>query len=148
MNKKLKVAMGVAGSALFLFVLLSLLYYRSVTAGLPDVEKLGEYDPAQTTKIFSRDGTLIATLFDQNRTPVGFEEIDPMMREAIVAVEDRRFFEHEGVDARGIVRAALGNFTSGEVQQGASTLTMQLARSLFLDNSRTYSRKLRESILA
>lgn len=126
----------------------ALTIYGVLSAGLPDVTRLDRYDPAQTTKIYASDGTLIATLFDENRTPVTYEEIAPLMREAIVSIEDRRFFEHGGVDWKGIARAALGNFSNGGVEQGASTLTMQLARRLFLSDERTYTRKLREAILA
>lgn len=134
----------------FTFMLIGggLAVFFALTAGLPDVTKLNEYDPAQTTKIYAADGTLIATLFDENRTPVTIEHIAPLMREAIVSIEDRRFFEHAGVDWKGIARAALGNLSNGGVEQGASTLTMQLARRLFLSDERTYTRKLREAVLA
>jgi penicillin-binding protein 1A len=145
---RLRVAYAVVGGSFTLIFLCVVALFGAVTAGLPDVTKLQEYDPAQTTKIYSRDGTLIATLFDQNRTPVTIDEISEPMKQAIVAIEDRRFYDHDGVDYRGIVRAALGNSVSGEVEQGASTLTMQLARRLFLDDERTYTRKLREAVLA
>lgn len=125
-----------------------LLVVGAVTTDLPDVSKLEEYDPAQTTKVFAANGTLVATLFDENRTPVSSDQIAPIMKEALVSIEDRRFYEHDGVDLKGIARAALGNFVHGGVEQGASTLTMQLARRLFLSNERTYTRKLREAVLA
>ena len=145
---KLRIAYAVVGGSLTLIFLCIVALFGAVTAGLPDVTKLQEYDPAQTTKIYARDGTLVATLFDQNRTPVTIDEISEPMKQAIVAIEDRRFYDHDGVDYRGIVRAALGNTVSGEVEQGASTLTMQLARRLFLDDERSYTRKLREAVLA
>lgn len=129
---------ALAGSAL----------YANFTAGLPDITALDHYDPARTTKVFSSDGKLIATLFDENRTYVKYEQIAPVMVTALVAIEDRRFFEHEGVDWKGIARAMAGNTSSGETEQGASTLTMQLARRLFLSEERTYARKVREAVLA
>jgi penicillin-binding protein 1A len=147
-KKAIRVTSASLGGVALLLLLGCVALLGVVGAGLPDVTKLNEYDPSQTTKIYSRDGTLVATLFDQNRTPVTIDEIAPAMKEAIVAIEDRRFFEHEGVDYRGILRAAFGNAVSGEVEQGASTLTMQLARGLFLNDERTYTRKLREAILA
>ena len=147
-KKALRVTAASLGGVFLLLLVGGVALLGVVGSSLPDVTKLNEYDPSQTTKIFSRDGTLIATLFDQNRTPVTINEIAPMMKEAIVAIEDRRFFEHEGVDYRGILRAVFGNTVSGEVEQGASTLTMQLARGLFLDNEQTYTRKLREALLA
>ena len=122
--------------------------YGSFTAGLPDVSKLDQYDPAMTTKIFAADGTLVATLFDENRTYVKFKDIAPVMPTALVAIEDRRFYDHKGVDPKGIARAVLGNAGAGGTEQGASTLTMQLARRLFLTEERTYARKAREAVLA
>jgi penicillin-binding protein 1A len=136
-----------AGAILLLTVGGSALY-ANFTAGLPDVSKLDSYDPARTTKIFASDGTLIATLFDENRTFVRLKDIAPVMLTALVAIEDRRYFEHDGVDLKGIVRAVVGNAASGDVEQGASTLTMQLARRLFLTEERTYARKVREAVLA
>ena len=88
---KVRVALAVVGGSLTLVFLCLVAFIGSVTAGLPDVTKLQEYDPAQTTKIFARDGTLVATLFDQNRTPVTIDEIAEPMKKAIVAIEDRRF---------------------------------------------------------
>lgn len=122
--------------------------YANFTTGLPDITALDKYDPATTSKVFAADGTLIATLFDENRTYVKIDKIAPVMVSALVAIEDRRFFQHEGVDLKGIGRALLGNTTSGETEQGASTLTMQLARRLFLTEERTYARKVREAVLA
>lgn len=143
-----RVLLSVFFSLLTMLVAGGLLVFWALTAGLPDVTKLEQYDPAQTTKIYASDGTLIATLFDENRTPVTLDKISPLMREAIVSIEDRRFFEHTGVDWKGIARAGLGNLSDGGVEQGASTLTMQLARRLYLSNERTYIRKLREAELA
>lgn len=119
-----------------------------LTVGLPDVTRLDKYDPAAGTKIYAADGTLVANLIDESRNYVPYKAIAPVMVDAIVAIEDRRFFDHEGVDLRGVARAVLGNIESGGVRQGASTLTMQLARRLFLTDERTYSRKVRESVLA
>lgn len=79
---------------------------------------------------------------------VELDQISPDLIRALVAIEDRRFYEHSGVDLRGILRALIGNAASGEIEQGASTLTMQLARRLFLSDERTYTRKLKEVIVA
>lgn len=147
-QRVLRILIPTLGSTAIAVLVAFLLFYFSVTAGLPNVNQLTEYDPAQTSKIFSRDGKLVATLYDENRTYVEYKEISPIMIDALVAVEDRRYFEHSGVDLRGILRAAVGNLMSAEVEQGASTLTMQLARALFLSPEQTYSRKLREAVLA
>lgn len=137
----------VAGLVILVTVAGSLLY-ASVASSLPDVTKLEHYDPARTSKIFASDGTLIATLFDENRTYTKIDKISPLMVASLVAIEDRRFYEHPGVDLKGIARALSDNFTGGQTQQGASTLTMQLARKIFLPDERTYARKVREAVLA
>lgn len=122
--------------------------YRTLTAGLPDVERLGRYQPPETSRIFAQDGTLVATLFDENRTWVKLSQISPYVVKALTSIEDARFFEHGGVDVIGVVRALVANVAGGEVDQGASTLTMQLSRQLFLSDERTLSRKVQEAILA
>jgi penicillin-binding protein 1A len=147
-RKPLRLLAAVLGGLVLLLAISASALYATVTSGLPDVTRLDHYDPAETSRIFASDGTLIATLFDQNRTYAKYDKIAPVMISALVAVEDRRFFQHQGIDLKGIMRAVLGNASSGGVEQGASTLTMQLARRLFLSNERTYSRKLREAVLA
>lgn len=147
-RKLLRMLVAIVAGIVMLVALGGSALYGTFTAGLPDVSKLDAYDPAATTKIYAADGTLVATLFDENRTYAEYEKIAPVMVSALVAIEDRRFFDHEGVDFKGIARAFLGNASSGGVEQGASTLTMQLARRLFLTEERTYARKAREAVLA
>lgn len=121
---------------------------RHFSKGLPDVGKLKGYEPSQTTRIYSSNGDLIATLFKENRTYSKVEEIHPAMLDAIVAVEDSRFREHIGVDLRGVVRAAVYDLQHKGAHQGASTITMQLARNLFLNPTRSLERKIREVLLS
>ncbi len=147
-GRPLRIFFAVFAGLILLGTVGASLLYASITAGLPDLAKLDRYDPARTTKIFSSDGTLIATLFDENRTYTKIEKISPLMVASLVAIEDRRFYEHSGVDWKGIARALTGNLSAGGTEQGASTLTMQLARKLFLTDERTYSRKVREAVLA
>jgi penicillin-binding protein 1A len=115
---------------------------------LPDISKLSDVEPAGTTRIFARDGTLLARLYDKNRVYVSITQIPQVMRQAIVASEDERFYSHSGVDIRGIARAALANWQHKQIEQGASTITQQLARNLFLTNEQTVSRKIQEALLA
>lgn len=115
---------------------------------LPDVGRLKGYEPSQTTRIYASGGELIATLFKENRTYSPIEEIAPVMQDAIVAVEDSRFREHIGVDLRGVARAALFDLQHRGAHQGASTITMQLARNLFLTPTRSFERKIREVLLS
>lgn len=122
--------------------------FRLLSAGLPEVEALARHRPAETTRIFSSDGQLIATLFHENRTAVPLDKVSPRVIHALIAVEDSRFFEHEGVDYAGIVRAGWANLRGGTIEQGASTITMQLARAMFLSQERSFERKAREALLA
>ncbi len=115
---------------------------------LPDISRLSAVEPASTTRILARDGTLLARLYDKNRVYVSITQIPSVMREAIVASEDERFYSHSGVDFRGIARAALANYQHKQIEQGASTITQQLARNLFLTNEQTVSRKIQEALLA
>ena len=92
--------------------------------------------PARTYML-DADGNRIATLFDENRIEVPLNKISPNMQRAIVAVEDERFYEHHGVDVKGLIRAQLENTASGSIQQGASTLTMQYVRNVLVTAART-----------
>lgn len=106
--------------------------------------------PAQpeTSAIFAADGTRLAELSRENRQPVTLDQIAPLMRDAIVAIEDARFYDHPGVDPRALARALTRNYESGQIEEGGSTITQQLVRNLLLDSDRTVSRKLREAVLA
>jgi penicillin-binding protein 1A len=115
---------------------------------LPDVDRLSQADSATTTtRILARDGTVLARLYDKNRIYVSITDIAPVMKQAIVASEDERFYEHRGVDLRSIVRAAVADFKHEQIQ-GASTITQQLARTLFLNRNQTIARKVQEALLA
>ena len=123
-----------------------------VTAIATDVPSL---DPAKARKaerngyIYAADGTVLAVLrSDQSRILVGSAEIAPIMKQAIVAVEDRRFWEHRGVDLRGILRAVWNDVRNKELVQGGSTITQQLVKNTYIKPERTVSRKLKEAALA
>ncbi len=115
---------------------------------LPAVETLTTYRPAAATQIRARDGSLLATLALQRRLPLPPDQIPEVFRNAVVAAEDARFFAHTGLDPKGILRAFLRNVFSRRYSQGASTLTQQLARTLFLTPERTLERKIKEALLA
>lgn len=120
-------------------------HYR---AELPDVSTLTYYEPSLTTRIFSSDGALIGTLYRENRTWTTLDDVAPALKDAILAIEDSRFYEHRGVDPTGVARAILSKATGSGGQQGASTITMQLARALFLSPKQTLDRKLKEVLVA
>ena len=120
-------------------------HYRSE---LPDVSTLTYYEPSLTTRIFASDGSLIGTLYRENRTWTKLDQISPHLKDAILAIEDSRFYTHRGVDPTGVVRAIMSKATGSGGKQGASTITMQLARALFLSPKQTLDRKLKEVLVA
>ena len=122
--------------------------YASVTALLPRPEQISTLQPNEGSKIYSADGVLLAQVSERHREYVPIEQIPENLKLATVAVEDSRFYEHLGVDFRGIGRAAWENLRSGRVRQGGSTITQQLARSVYLNPRRTVARKLQEIALA
>jgi penicillin-binding protein 1A len=115
---------------------------------LPPVESLEFFKPNIVTRIYDSEDALIAELYTERRTALRREEIPESMLRAILAAEDEDFFSHTGLDFPGILRAALIDIKSMKISQGASTITQQLARMLFLTNERTFTRKLKEIILS
>ena len=115
---------------------------------LPALDQLGTYQPSLVTQVYSADQKLIGQFFIERRTLTAVANIPERLRRAVIAVEDVRFFEHPGLDYIGMLRAAWTNVRRGSKVEGASTITQQLARSLFLSSERTFDRKVRELILA
>jgi penicillin-binding protein 1A len=116
--------------------------------GLPDLNQLQNYQPSLVTQVYSSDRHLIGQFFIERRILTPLPQIPEHFRRAVIAVEDVRFFEHPGLDYIGILRAAWTNLRRGGKVEGASTITQQLARSLFLSSERTFDRKVRELVLA
>ena len=115
---------------------------------LPPLEALTDYKPRQPLRVYTIDGALIAEFGEERRAFVPIEEVPQHMRNAIIAAEDERFYRHGGVDTIGVLRAASANLLSGGAKEGASTITMQVARNFFLSNEKTFTRKLSEAMLA
>jgi len=115
---------------------------------LPTLEILTDYRPKIPLRVYSADGKLIGEFGEERRAVVKLEQVPKTLINAIVAAEDERFYQHGGVDYLGVARAALSNFTSGGVRQGASTITMQVARNFFLSKEKTLTRKFNEMLLA
>jgi penicillin-binding protein 1A len=115
---------------------------------LPSLEILTDYRPKMPLRIYSVEGQLIGEFGEERRAVVAIADVPKPMISAILAAEDERFYEHSGVDYIGVARAALSNFVSGGVRQGASTITMQVARNFFLSKERTLTRKFNEMLLA
>ena len=137
------VALGLAlvGSLLGAFIL-ALLYPT-----LPSLETLTDYQPKIPLRVLSAEGELLGEFGEERRAIVKIAEVPDVMKKAILAAEDERFYSHGGVDYLSVLRAAWTNVTSG-TQQGAGTITMQVARNFFLSREKTLTRKLREVLLA
>ena len=115
---------------------------------LPPVESLRDVRLQTPLKVYSNDGLLIAEFGEKRRSPVRIEQVPPLLKQAFIASEDDRFYEHPGVDWMAIVRAVAGLVSTHEKRQGGSTITMQVARNFFLSPEKTYERKLKEVVLA
>ncbi len=115
---------------------------------LPSLEILTDYHPKIPLRVYTADGYLIGEFGEERRSVVHIGEVPDIMKQAILAAEDERFYQHSGVDAQGVVRAALSNLLSGGKRQGASTITQQVAKNFFLSSEKTYARKLYEALLS
>jgi penicillin-binding protein 1A len=125
--------------------------WNAVCRDCPSIAQIFVWEPKQATKIFDRDGKLIAELFEERRTPVQLSTLPPHVPSAFIAVEDKRFYRHKGLDYRRIVTAALRNAVSARITGGGSTITQQLARNMFeqrIGFERAYTRKLKEARVA
>ena len=119
-----------------------------VTRDLPTFDSFQDYQPSLVSRVYADNGELIGQFFIERRLYTPFEQIPKALTQAVIAVEDTRFLEHPGLDIVGIARAAWTNLKKGGRFQGASTITQQLARALFLSPERTYTRKIKELVLA
>ena len=115
---------------------------------LPSLDALVDYRPKMPLRIYSAEGMLLSEFGEERRVLVKISEVPKVMKDAILAAEDDRFYEHGGVDYMGVLRAAISNFASGGAKQGASTITMQVARNFFLSKEKTMTRKFNEVLLA
>jgi len=122
--------------------------YKYFSRDLPRIATMKDYRPALVSQVFSEDGQLIGEFFVERRYPVDLSAVAPVMIDAILAAEDDRFFEHQGISLWSIVRAAFANLRSREIRQGGSTITQQVVKSLLLTPERSYTRKIKEAILA
>jgi len=130
-------------------VLSAIGYVVGIANSAPDLAALRPQDPGNNSIVFAADNQKLGTIAnDVLRTPVTSEQMPQNVRDATVAIEDQRFYQHKGVDFEGVVRAALKNATSGKTVQGGSTLTMQLIRNIYISGERTFKRKVREAKLA
>jgi penicillin-binding protein 1A len=139
----LVIVAGALASVLLLVFVAAVVYPT-----LPSLDVLTNYQPKIPLRVYSADGKLIGEFGEERRAVVRIGDVPRSLTYAILAAEDERFYQHSGVDYVGVARAALSNFASGEVRQGASTITMQVARNFFLTKEKTVTRKFNEVLLA
>lgn len=147
-RERLRRTLFAAGTDIFLLgfaLILGMLL--SVLPGLPPLDVVTDYQPKIPLRIYTADGALLGEFGEEHRDFVPIQEIPQVMKDALLAIEDSRFYEHGGVDYRGVTRALVADLTGG-FHQGASTITMQVARNFFLTKEKTVTRKLTEALLA
>ena len=115
---------------------------------LPQVEQLEHYRPSAITQLYDSQGRIIGSFALQRRVVASYDDYPPVLRDALISIEDKNFYRHWGINVWRIAGAAYRDLLSGGKMQGASTLTMQLARNLFLSPDRSWHRKIQESLLA
>jgi penicillin-binding protein 1A len=122
--------------------------YLHLAAGLPRIDSLGDYRPPVISSVYADDGRKIGEFYTERRIVVGLDQIPQRLRQAFVAAEDSRFYQHRGIDLVSIARAFFKNLEAGAIVQGGSTITQQVTKSFLLTPERSYSRKIKEAILA
>jgi penicillin-binding protein 1A len=141
--------LAVLGGAVMLVTLLGAYAlacsYVYLVPSLPSIESMRNVELQVPLRVYTRSGELIAQIGEQRRIPVTYDQIPELVKHAFLAAEDERFFEHGGIDYFGVVRAVLVDVVSGDKTQGASTITMQAARNMFLNLDKTARRKLQET---
>ncbi len=148
-RRTLKGLAWVSGVGLLLSALSVVLVVHHYERGLPDVTTLRTgYEPPQVTRVLARDGSLLASLFVERRTLIKLQELPDHVKLAFLAAEDAHFYEHEGLNYLGMLRALVANLRAGRTRQGGSTITQQVVKNVLLEPDRSYERKIRETILA
>jgi len=135
---------GLASMAIAMAAVVLILTYPN----LPSLEILTDYRPKIPLRVYTSEGHLIGEFGEERRAVVRIQDVPDIMKQAILAAEDERFYQHSGVDAQGVVRAMLSNLLGGGKRQGASTITQQVAKNFFLSSEKTYTRKLYEALLS
>jgi penicillin-binding protein 1A len=135
---------GLAAAGALVLGLLVVLAYPN----LPSLQALTDYQPKIPLRVYTAEGTLIGEFGEERRAVISMAEVPPQLKNAILAAEDERFYQHAGIDYIGVLRAAYANLVAGGKRQGASTITMQVARNFFLSSEKTLTRKLYEAMLA
>lgn len=146
--KIIKIILGSLFAALTMVVFAIIGLYLYLAADFPSIDNLKDVQLQVPLRVYDKNGELLAEYGQYRRVPLTYEEMPPQVEQAFLAAEDDRFWEHPGVDYRGLLRAAVELATTGQKSQGGSTITMQVVRNFFLSREKTYARKLNEIFLA
>ncbi len=146
MNKKKLTILIVLIGGIFCGIAIGTFF--ALTHDLPQIQSLETFSPSSVTRIYSADKVLLAELFLEKRDPVPLKVIPAYLIKAVISTEDRSFYRHSGVDMKGILRAIIKDIRAGEFVEGASTITQQLAKTLFLTPRKTLLRKIKEAFLS
>lgn len=149
-RKKIVAITAVVGGLIFSGILAAGGWVLGVASDAPEVASIKPIDKGQNSVIFAADGSRLGLIdSDEVRTPVSFDEMPDYLKQATIAIEDERFYSHNGIDFEGGIRALVRNLQAGEISEGASTLTMQLMRNLYITNpKRDFERKIQEAQMA
>lgn len=147
-NQKLRSTIAYFVSIGIAVMVAGLVAFKLYLSTLPPIKNLEEFRPNIITKFYSSDGEIIKTFTAYTFKKVELEEIPDTLIQAIIATEDKNFYHHDGYDLFGLARSIIANVMAGRVVQGASTITQQLSRILFLSNEKTFNRKIKEFIIA
>jgi penicillin-binding protein 1A len=123
-------------------------FFIAITKDLPEIRNLESFKPSSITRIYSADGVLLTEFFLEKRDPVPIKIIPDLLKKALIATEDRNFYRHSGIDLKGIFRAVFRDIKAGGFVEGASTITQQLTKTLFLQPRKTLLRKAKEAFLS
>ncbi len=140
--------LGLAGAAVTAAVLVAGIALAVAYPNLPEISSLTDYRPKLPMRVFSADGVLLGEFGEERRNFVPISQIPKVMQDAVLAAEDARFYKHSGVNYVSVIRAGLANFGEARTAQGASTITMQVARNFYLSTEKTFTRKLYEMLLS
>ena len=148
--KQVRIPLAVLGGVMLITLLGLYLYacsYVYLQPSLPTAAQMRNVELKVPLRIYTSSGDLIAQIGAEQRTPVRYDQIPPLVREAFLAAEDHRFFQESGISLLSIARAAIVDLIAGKKVQGGSTITMQAARNVFLTLDKTWRRKLQESFV-
>ncbi len=143
---KIVLALGITGFIAGTALVVSLVIWAS--NDLPSLDRIAEYQPALSTSILARDGTIVGEIYDERRYLIELNQLPSYLPNAFISAEDKDFYSHSGISFTSIARAAMANMKSGSTSQGGSTITQQVVKRVLLTPERTYTRKIKEALLA